>query len=409
MIEGDDEVNGPPSKKRKTNDAAKARPRIVKLVGARNVVVAATDDKVIHVYELDSTGTLHRRSQRCMLKRPCAVVILYDSQLILCGDKFGDVYSIPLHPDAERDAEVSQRQLEPKQHRVAADEKTVHTKRNQTILKAQRKQITAPERKAPLMFEHKVLLGHVSMLTDMIFVKSGISDGRGRIITADRDEHIRVSRSPVQAHIIEGYCLGHEEFISKLCAIPGTELFASGGGDEIIKIWNWSTCQLVYSINVRDTVQANMSEPQPGRLVLSGMWHVDLGDDGKHALLLAFERIPLLLTLTLSVNPLNTEPVLGTKILDANPLDVVIQDSKMICALDVRSGAARLGVYSVKPETDGSLTLVSDEKQQDLVKQLNEVESDNKDMDDGTLDGLLYNIGNLRKRSTPAEAQEDLD
>lgn len=54
-------------------------------------------------------------------------------------------------------------------------------------------------------FEHKLLLGHVSMLTDIALV---VLNGRNYIITADRDEHIRISRGIPQSHIIEGFCLG---------------------------------------------------------------------------------------------------------------------------------------------------------------------------------------------------------
>jgi tRNA (guanine-N(7)-)-methyltransferase subunit TRM82 len=51
----------------------------------------------------------------------------------------------------------------------------------------------------------KLILGHVSVLTTFL-----LSQEEDYIITADRDEHIRVSWYP-QGFVIEMYCLGHEK------------------------------------------------------------------------------------------------------------------------------------------------------------------------------------------------------
>lgn len=55
------------------------------------------------------------------------------------------------------------------------------------------------------MKKNKPIVGHVSMLTDMT-----LSDDEKYIITADRDEHVRVSRYP-NGYNIESYCMGHTE------------------------------------------------------------------------------------------------------------------------------------------------------------------------------------------------------
>jgi len=51
----------------------------------------------------------------------------------------------------------------------------------------------------------QLVLGHTSLLTSFT-----LSEDERYIITADRDEHIRISWYP-QSYCIEGYCLGHKK------------------------------------------------------------------------------------------------------------------------------------------------------------------------------------------------------
>lgn len=51
----------------------------------------------------------------------------------------------------------------------------------------------------------ELILGHASLLTTFLLT----ADGQ-YIVTADRDEHIRVSWYP-QGYTIESYCLGHQK------------------------------------------------------------------------------------------------------------------------------------------------------------------------------------------------------
>nr|CAD2124860.1 unnamed protein product [Meloidogyne enterolobii] len=75
------------------------------------------------------------------------------------------------------------------------------------------------------------LLGHFSMLLDFC-----ISPNGKFVLTADRDEKIRISRFP-QAYVIEGFCFGHSSFVKSI-AFYGDNKLISGGGDSIIYVWD---------------------------------------------------------------------------------------------------------------------------------------------------------------------------
>ncbi len=56
--------------------------------------------------------------------------------------------------------------------------------------------------------EGKLVLGHLSMLLDALVTECG-----RYLVTCDRDEKIRVSSYP-NSHNIEGFCLGHTDFVT---------------------------------------------------------------------------------------------------------------------------------------------------------------------------------------------------
>ena len=205
-----------------------------------------------------------------MPKRPCAIILTPDDSTILCADKFGDVYSLPLMGQAYKSESVhginvndpsgaSNHNHKQKQKPFApsATSLTVHTKRNRDALRQQQKTKNLKVEKAPLNFDHKLLLGHVSLLTDIAYVTlaSPSRKPRSYIITSDRDEHIRLSRGIPQTHIIEGYCLGHTEFITKLCVLPVySHLLISGGGDDYLILWDWCTGRMLQQLDLRSLV-----------------------------------------------------------------------------------------------------------------------------------------------------------
>jgi tRNA (guanine-N(7)-)-methyltransferase subunit TRM82 len=202
-----------------------------------------------------------------MPKRPCSLAITADQSTIICADKFGDVYSLPLlmsgHSTKEsraNEASIST-SSSPKPSKPfvpAANDLTIHTVRNRKALQNQMRMDQQISKKPRPDFELKLLLGHVSMLTDVVVVER---EGRSYIITSDRDEHIRISRGLPQTHVIEGYCLGHKEFVSRLC-LPATRpnILISGGGDDEILIWDWEYSKLLHKVNLRIDVEKVMTE-----------------------------------------------------------------------------------------------------------------------------------------------------
>jgi tRNA (guanine-N(7)-)-methyltransferase subunit TRM82 len=229
-----------------------------------------------------------------MPKRPCAIALASDGKLIIAADKFGDVYSLPLLPTPEED-EAARLAVKPapKAFAPTATDLTVHSRANRKALESQLKHAKenpqtgtkdAPKIKEPLAFAHELLLGHVSMLTDVVIAELPAGNGeqktRKYILTSDRDEHIRVSRGPPQAYVIEGFCLGHHEFITKLCLVR-PDLLVSGGGEPDLFVWDWLKGQVVSRINVSgpvSDVRKNEKEQESGEgaensgVIISGIW-----------------------------------------------------------------------------------------------------------------------------------------
>lgn len=197
--------------------------------------------------------------------------------MIISADKFGDVYSLPILPSTETSEQTptpkESSRARSKQWKPQANQFTVHTKRNLRALEHQQRTIQADQ--SPRTpngdteeFEHNLLLGHVSMLTAAVLSSQG---QRQYILTADRDEHIRVSRGVPQAHIIEAFCLGHTEFVSRLC-VPHSrpEILISGGGDNELFIWDWSNGRLVSRTALLDHVRT--LSPDLSKIAVSGLF-----------------------------------------------------------------------------------------------------------------------------------------
>jgi tRNA (guanine-N(7)-)-methyltransferase subunit TRM82 len=193
-----------------------------------------------------------------MPKRLCAVALTTSQTTILAGDKFGDVYALPLHHSFNSITGTPSKPevVIPKPHKPSASELTVHTKGNLEALRQQQlNRVFVPRKQLPI-FEHQLVLGHVSVLTDLVVGVDVSNAYREYILTADRDEHIRVSRGIPQAHVINNYCLGHTDFVSRLCTIPELPQFLiSGGGEPSIRIYDWLRGETVAEASLEENLK----------------------------------------------------------------------------------------------------------------------------------------------------------
>lgn len=394
--------------------------------------MAVTDDKYVRVFKVQEDGQLHELSQRCMPKRPCAIQVLPDNETILCGDKFGDVYSLPLLPEAvpSRDATAGalRESAQPETiFKPSATAQTVHSQRNLKALKAQQEQKNFTPKKEPLAFEHKLLLGHVSMLTDMIFAKRKVhGKDRSCIITADRDEHIRISRAPPQAHIIEGFCLGHQHFVSKLCKVPRENLVVSGGGDDWIGIWDWPSFTLRAKIDIKaelkkqslsDKVKSKVQDLD--HIAISGLWVAPLKIGTEHlprpCIMVACENIPVIVAIPIAKSRAREGPVVDEMVycfeLDANPIDLANVGDHVVISLDARNvGQKRLQAFELKAKRDSTgramgiehaeLDMFGIDQYEPLESKLDKLNAvTGEEADEKKVDELLYGIEKMRKRA----------
>ncbi|KAK0754212.1 hypothetical protein B0T18DRAFT_424635 [Schizothecium vesticola] len=301
----------------------------------RHIVAITGSDKTIWVFEHDGAGHLTQLSQRPMPKRPCSIALTPDNQTILSADN-----APPTPAPLSRSSTPSG----PQPFKPQATELTVHTRRNLKALENQKisLQLNKPSTPdlPPPAFTHTLLLGHVSMLT-AVLVATHPTTHRDYILTADRDEHIRVSRGPAQAHVIETFCLGHEDFVSRLC-VPAAQpaLLLSGGGDDDVLVWDWlGGGRLVGRASVLAPVQAVV--PGASKVAVTRIVAV-AGEEGTTSVVFVVcERVPALFCYTLSGTTLAHVVTVSTpgNVLDVVPVDLDSGSPKLLVAVDPESGA----------------------------------------------------------------------
>lgn len=176
------------------------------------LLVCADSDKSVCVLQIDEERKLNLIKRQSFPKRPNSIAILEDGSQIVVADKFGDAYQIPMLGEIQ--GKVG-KELQP-------------------------------------------LIGHVSMLTDVLLAKN--EQGKKYLITSDRDEHIRVSHYP-QAFIIDKFLFGHTEFISSL-HIPSwnPQWLFSAGGDDTIFLWDWVKGSKLSTFKYSDLIKPYLTD-----------------------------------------------------------------------------------------------------------------------------------------------------
>lgn len=436
-----------------------------------------SEDKAVHILRI-SSDSLEHVNKRILPKRPCAICWSPESRHILVADKFGDVYDLPLESRApiERDAVVENDDQEPpaKKFKPSANLLTVHSERNRKALENQIRMADQIKERKDLDDSLQPIIGHVSMTTDLVAFHCSDLDDTGEvfelggssirqvkpsgpkrsvIVTSDRDEHIRMSRGIPQAHIIHGYCWGHQEYVSKLATLCNGQYLISGGGEPWLGVWKWSTGELLGKINLLDQMRKPATDSDQGKFAVSGIWTPEFTPDpskpvnSKIEFLVGCEGVAKLQRVANIAAQPSRQDVNHVYQLSGNVLDVAYfgdgdNDSAdgvsllAIASLDTyhQSGsttelrqkgncprlvAIPVGSPFLEEEAEPSKTsaTVSNDSQrayaalQQLDGRLNrELESKGLDVKvraDAKLGDLLYGVENLRKRAGPGKGDTD--
>lgn len=178
--------------------------RCLTLLPDEKELAVVTDDKTLWILKVD---TLETKSTRTLPRRACAITCA-DAERLLIADKFGDVYSYPMC--------------------TQNSEEEVDSIRSTSD-------------------GGRLELGHVSMVLDMAMTKVEIDGSmQSLVLTCDRDEHVRATRWP-ETYDIYSFMLGHDSFVSAVCA-EGERVFSAGGG--VIIEWNVITSEPVHKWTV---------------------------------------------------------------------------------------------------------------------------------------------------------------
>ncbi|KAI0046502.1 WD40 repeat-like protein [Auriscalpium vulgare] len=176
------------------------------------------EDKKLKVWTVDGLKLL---SERELPKKPTQIAFTRDVQMLVVSDKFGDVFSYPVTPSS-----LPEPKSEDKNDALASHENPSGG---------------------------NLILGHTSLLTSF-----ELSHDEKYIITADRDEHIRVSWYP-QGYNIESYCMGHKKFVSAIHSPSfAPHILISGGGEPDLKVWDWHAGKRIHDIPVLDVVLSSI-------------------------------------------------------------------------------------------------------------------------------------------------------
>ncbi|TGJ78155.1 hypothetical protein E0Z10_g10609 [Xylaria hypoxylon] len=385
---GTDDMQGLPDtpangkKSQKTNKAkwTPAKPELPFVIlltateDGSHVIAVTGQDKTLWVFEHDGKGSLNELSQRAMPKRPCSLALTADGQTILSADKFGDVYALPLIPHPEV-SPVPTPAPYPLSH-CAGPTSSRYT--------------------------HSATDGHlkISNASERL-MRSGTCQKKGPslrtrpyIVTADRDEHIRVSRGIPQSHIIETYCLGHTSFVTALCNPRSRpDILISGGGDNELFVWDWLAGKLLGTVDLL----VHVREVLPDTTKIAVIKLIAYEVQNECIVVAICERIPALFVFQLQTD--NAVLYRETLRLRGNALDITslrVAEQTLLVAVDVAGSGGEILAF----ERDGK-GWVSRQYIQGTTDIDEEPVLSRED-----LDKALYTVENLRKTGHDEEGDE---
>jgi tRNA (guanine-N(7)-)-methyltransferase subunit TRM82 len=368
-----------------------------------------------------------------MPKRIVDLVLAEHGNKILCADKFGDVFAIPLFPPAS-DSEPKQAPGTPALNAGVAgldtadkvyeseEQKQRHIERQKAHIA--REQAAAERRKRlqvdyNIPFAHDFVLGHVSMLLSLLTITLPADhpqvNGKEKtwVLTSDRDEHIRVTRFP-QSFVIEGFCLGHTQFVKTMLA-PSWDLtlLISGGGDEFLLLWDWKERKVVQKVDLVAPVQAVLGPeakifvPKTGergeaevaeeeglfKFAVSGLWEIP----SIRGILVGIERVPALFLFTLTPEGLKYTSTLS---LPGNFLDAAVlpTENKVFASVDPANALQPLlGVYTLSEAGEWSSATPEDGIARTVEQSVVEAVDLSEELVAAMAPHVLYPVGSLRK------------
>jgi tRNA (guanine-N(7)-)-methyltransferase subunit TRM82 len=108
----------------------------------------------------------------------------------------------------------------------------------------------------------RLLLGHTASILTGLNVVSGL------LLTADRDEKVRVSAFP-DTQLIRGYLLGHTSFISTMDVVVSTTtdrtLGVTGSGDGSVRLWDCASCHEIGIVPAVAMIKKDVDEVDGGK------------------------------------------------------------------------------------------------------------------------------------------------
>ncbi len=110
--------------------------------------------------------------------------------------------------------------------------------------------------------------------------------GQGFLLSADRDEKVRVSYWP-STFTVSGFCLGHTRFLSCLHVVgaalgsyaPST-LLMTGAGDGTVRLWHVPTCTLLHTLYFSGDGEARPSVGPHEDAAMADSGESRFGDEG---------------------------------------------------------------------------------------------------------------------------------